>query len=113
MRHRLTAIIGVGTAGLGTGPVLLGYLPFRLARHRWVAGLRRLVAEAPAPALVEHLAAGALARLPLSALTGESGNPYDDLRAGLAAPLARLELSRLGIQTPAAWGDTWERHRRG
>lgn len=99
-RDALGAVaLGVGAvvALLGLLPVVLLYLPLRLARRRELRGLRRELAAPADPMLVEHLARAAVRRLPYAELRRVSPHPWRDLERGHHGPLAAAELRRLGL----------------
>jgi hypothetical protein len=99
----LAVVVGLTIAVLPL-PLLLGfYLPLRLSRRREVRGLRRLLARPVEPMLVEHLARGAVARIPYAELRRISTSPWRDLEAGHHHELAAAELRRLGVAPPRDW----------
>lgn len=98
----LSVLIGLAIALGPTGPVLLFYLPMRVARNREVRAIKQaLNAGTAGPGLQAHLAQRAVANLPFSQLRTVSSDPHSDLAAGRHQDLARAELRRLGL-TPAA-----------
>lgn len=101
----LAVVVGLAIALLPLPLVLGVYLPLRLARRREVRGLRRLLAGEPDPMLVEHLAHGAVARVPYGELRRVSRSPWRDLDAGRHRHLAAAELRRLGVPVPREWPD--------
>lgn len=100
----LGLLLMVGIVVLGLLPLLLVYLPVRLARTRELRGLRRhLAAEPPDPLLVEHLARAALRRVPFGDLRRVGDRPWRDVDEGRHHELAAAELRRLGVPPPPAW----------
>jgi hypothetical protein len=99
----LAVIAGVALVLVPVLPVLVLYLPLRLARAREMRGLRRLLAGRVDPLLIEHLARAALRRVPYSELRRVSDQPWRDVEEGRHAPLAAAELRRLGLRSPADW----------
>ncbi|MGB9280819.1 MAG: hypothetical protein WCB57_12170 [Pseudonocardiaceae bacterium] len=102
--HALAVVIGVAIAAVPMTPLLVGYLPLRLARFREMRSLRRVLAVRPVdPQFVAHLAHGAVSRLPYARLRQTSADPWGDLAAGRHHELATAELRRLGITPPPDW----------
>jgi hypothetical protein len=94
----LAVLLGVSIAVIPNLPLLVFYLPGRLALQRE----RRLVREHLAdPALQELLATRAVAHLPLPRLRAISADPLADLREGRHTELADAELDRLGLSRAA------------
>ena len=100
----LAVLLGIAVALGPVSPVLVGYLPRRLA---WRREVREVVAALDAPstrdAAVEQLARRAVHNLGLRELLAITADPAADLAAGRCRPLARAELQRLGLSTPASW----------
>jgi hypothetical protein len=104
----LAVVVGATIALLPIVPVLVLYLPLRVARHRELRGLRRLPADRPDPVLVEHLARGALHRGPFGQLRRLSGQPWSDVDRGQHLPFAAV-----GLRPPPAWDRDQQEARRG
>ncbi len=97
--QRLGVLIGVAVALGPTGPVVLFYLPMRLARRREVNAVKRaLNAGSAGPALEAHLAEQAVAHLTFERLWALTQDPRGDLARGHHRALADAELARLGLQ---------------
>ena len=109
----LAVILAAAVVLVPVVPVLMLYLPLRLARAREVRGLRRLLAGPADPLLVEHLARAALRRVPYSELRRVSRQPWRDVEQGRHVPLAAAELRRLGLRPPAGWSADAAEPRRG
>jgi hypothetical protein len=99
----LAVLLGVAVAALPIVPLLLAYLPLRLARRRELRALRRLLRGPVDPMLVEHLARAGLRRVPYSELRRIGPRPWLDVDQGRHHPLAAAELRRLGVRPPAEW----------
>lgn len=99
----LAVVVGASVALLPTVPVLLMYVPLRVARHREMRGLRRLLTGRPDPFLVEHLAHAALHRVPYRELRRVSDRPWRDVEQGRHEAVAAAELRRLGLRPPPTW----------
>ncbi len=88
------AAIGLGPAG----PVLVLYLPARLARRRTRIAINRALRELDDQGqITAHLARQAVANLEFRQLMAVSGDPAADLAEGRYAGLAAAELRRLGL----------------
>ncbi|GAA5029558.1 hypothetical protein GCM10023258_26050 [Terrabacter aeriphilus] len=103
----LAVVIGIAV-GLGPlSPVLVIYLPRRLAWRREVREVSAVLAgpatSATQDAAVEILARRAVHNLGLRDLLAVTPDPEGDLAAGRCRSLARAELGRLGLATPASW----------
>lgn len=100
----LAVLLGIVVALGPVSPVLVGYLPRRLA---WRREVREVGAALDAPAThdaaVEQLARRAVHNLGLRDLLSITPDPEGDLAAGRWRPLAGAELQRLGLSTPASW----------
>lgn len=95
---RIGVLLGLVVALLPSSPVLVGYLPARLARARDASALRgALTAAGGDPALQGLLARRAAAELPYRRLLRVSEEPWADLEAGRYERLASEELRRLGL----------------
>ena len=109
----LALVIGAAIALLPIVPVLVLYVPLRMARQRELRGLRRLLADQPDPVLIEHLARAALHRVPYAELRRVSGAPWRDVDQGRHLLLAAAELRRLGLRPPPGWSRDQEMASRG
>lgn len=100
----LAVLLGIVVALGPVSPVLVGYLPRRLAWRREVREVSAAL-EAPAThdAAVAQLARRAVHNLGIRELLAITPDPEADLAAGRCRPLARAELERLGLSAPAAW----------
>lgn len=109
----LAVVVGTSIVALPVLPLVLLYLPMRLARRRELRGLRQLLAGPVDPMLVEHLARAALRRVPYAELRRVSGRPWLDVEQGRHLHLAAAELRRLGVPPPPGWAAPDTRSRRG
>jgi hypothetical protein len=100
----LAVLLGIVVALGPASPVLVAYLPRRLAWRREVREVRAAL-DSPATheAAVEQLARRAVHNLGLHQLLAITPDPEGDLVAGRCRPLARAELERLGLSMPASW----------
>ncbi len=97
----LSVLIGLTVALAPVGPVILFYLPSRLAFGREVAHIGQALREDPgSTALRAHLAGRAVASLGYARLRELSENPWGDLASGRHDALARAEVARLGLPPP-------------
>jgi hypothetical protein len=96
--RRLAILLGLVVALVPTLPLLLAYLPGRIAVERDRRALRRALSGADADAARELLALRAIAHLPLHELRRVSPDPVGDLRAGRHSALAAAELARLELR---------------
>lgn len=94
-------LVGVVIAAIPIIPLVLLYAPLRLARHRELRRLRRMLRGPAEPALVEHLARAAVRRVPYQELRRVTANPWLDIAHGRHAHLAAAELRRLGLRSPS------------
>jgi hypothetical protein len=103
--HALAVLIGITIVAIPVLPVVVLYLPVRLARLRELRELQQAL-QGPAvdPALIEHLARAALRRVPYQELHEISPRPWLDVEQGHHRHLAAAELRRLGIRPPAWQG---------
>jgi hypothetical protein len=100
--RRLGLLLGASIAIIPNLPLLLFYLPRRIAVERERRALLRALADEPRARLDELLARRAIAHLPYYLLRQVSADPAGDLAAGRHAALAEAELRRLGLHRRAA-----------
>lgn len=101
--HRLGLLLGLAIAAVPTLPLLLLYVPARLADERERRAIREaMAASGGAGAVDELLAHRALTRVPYAELQRISPDPVGDLRAGRHTALADAELARLDVRRPTA-----------
>jgi hypothetical protein len=98
--RRVALLLGLVVALVPTLPLLLAYLPGRMAVERDRRALRRALSGADAEAARELLALRAITHLPLHELQRLSPDPLGDLRAGRHSALADAELARLNLERP-------------
>jgi hypothetical protein len=91
---RLGTLVGALIAVVPSLPLLLLYLPGRLAQLR---DRRDIAARLGAPEMEELLATRAVAHLSYRELLAITPDPAEDLREGRHGPLADAELARLGL----------------
>ena len=95
-------LIGIAIAIIPSVPLLLFYLPGRVAferdRFRIASALR-----GGGDGTQELLATRAVTHMPYRQLLAISPDPVEDLRAGRHAALAEAELRRMGISARAPW----------
>jgi len=97
----LATLLGVSIALAPSLPLILLYLPMRLAWIREVRAVRRALAAAPDErGLDEYLARRAAFAMPYDRLSATSVDPWGDLAAGERRRLSDAELRRLGIRRP-------------
>jgi hypothetical protein len=97
----LATLLGVSIALAPSMPLILLYLPMRLAWIREVRAVRRALAAAPDErGLDEYLARRAALAMPYDRLRATSADPWGDLAAGERRRLSDAELRRLGIRRP-------------
>lgn len=94
---RVSLLLGLSIALIPSSPVLLLYIPRRLAIRRERRALRRAIAGGRTPDLDELLAERAVIHLPYHRLRRVSRNPRGDLRDGRYAALADAELEWFGV----------------
>ncbi|WP_214370278.1 hypothetical protein [Pseudonocardia sp. H11422] len=99
----LAVVVGIAGIAFPVLPLVLLYLPLRLARRRELRGLRRVLGGPVDPMLVEHLARAALRRVPYPELRRISDRPWADVEQGRHLHLAAAELRRLGVRPPPGW----------
>ena len=99
----LGLLLGVAVALGPVGPVLLFYVPVRLAWRREVKDVASALGrDRPASAqLVRHLATRAVANLSFAELSRVTDDPHADLATGRHRELAQAELRRLGLDPGA------------
>lgn len=99
----LAVLVGLAVGLSPAGPVLLLYLPRRLARGREIRGVSRVLQEHGAsPVVLAHLANRAVSSLTMAELMKVTPDPAADLAAGRHESLAAAELSHLGLALPPA-----------
>jgi hypothetical protein len=100
-------LLGLAIAGIPTIPMAALYLAIRTSWARDVRAVRRWLGRSgDDPVFLEFLARRAVERLPYHVLRHATGDPWQDLRAGRFAPLAEVELRRLGLsRRPAGQAD--------
>jgi hypothetical protein len=91
-------LLGVSIVLIPTLPVLVIYLPERIAFERDRRAIRRALLSGDDATLDEVLALRAVAGLPYHRLRAASGEPGAELAAGRYARLADIELARLGLR---------------
>jgi len=104
--YRLAVLLGLSVTLIPIAPVLGVYLPLRLRRRSYVAGLRRQVRSGQGgPALDAFLAHQAVSTMSFGELRSVTADPVGDLLAGRHRELADEHLRRLGITRRAtgAW----------
>lgn len=100
--RRLGVLLAVTVSLAPVLPVLVPYLPARIARRREVTALTRLLRDPGRRRLVDfYLAHRAVDLVPLHRLEQASGDPWQDLADGRLGPLADAELARLGLRRAA------------
>jgi len=97
--RRLGALIGALIAIVPSLPLLVLYLPGRLAEAR---DRRRIARRLGEPGMEELLATRAVAHLPYARLLAITPDPAEDLRAGRHERLADAELARLRLSRGAS-----------
>jgi hypothetical protein len=90
-------LLGISIALIPCTPVLLLYLPRRLALARERRALRQAVLRGRTPELDRLLAERAVIHLPYHRLREVSADPHGDLRGGRHAALADAELEWFGV----------------
>jgi hypothetical protein len=94
-------LLGISIALIPTSPVLLLYLPRRIALARERRALTRAVAAGRTQELDAVLAERAVIHLPYRRLRRVSDDPSGDLRSGRHEALADAELEWYGVSPPA------------
>jgi hypothetical protein len=97
-------LLGVSIALIPSLPVLILYVPPRVAGARERRALERAVAGGVDRWLQEVLARRALVHLPYHRLRRVSEDPLEDLRQGRHARLADAELEWFGVPPPRRTG---------
>ncbi|PRY20207.1 hypothetical protein [Pseudosporangium ferrugineum] len=96
--RQLAVLLAVAVGLAPVVPVLLPYLPARLARRREAETVRRLLRDPDRrPSLDVYLAHRAVSTLPLQRMEALTADPWDDLTHGRVGMLAAAELARMGI----------------
>jgi hypothetical protein len=99
----LSVLLALAIGLVPTLPLLALYAPLRIAWSRDASAVRRAVeSDASDPVLLELLARRALLTQPYERIRAVTSDPFRDLEQGRFAPLADLELNRLGIRPRAA-----------
>jgi hypothetical protein len=93
-------LLGISIALIPSLPVLILYLPPRVAGARERRALERAAAGGVDPWLQEVLARRALVHLPYHRLRRVSEDPLEDLRHGRHSRLADAELEWFGVPSP-------------
>ena len=98
----VSSLLGLSIALIPSLPVLLLYVPGRIAGARERRTLARAVARGREPWVDEVLARRALVHLPYRRLRELSDDPVADLRAGRHDALAAAELEWFGVDVPSS-----------
>lgn len=98
--RRVGVLLGLSIAAIPSLPVLLLYLPARIATARERRALRRAVARGGHRAVDQVLALRAVTHLPYRTLRDVSDDPARDLEDGMHGPLADAELRWFGVVRP-------------
>jgi hypothetical protein len=98
--RRVGVLLGVSIAAIPSLPVLLLYLPARIATARERRTLKLAVAAGDRREVDEVLAWRAVTHLPYRTLKQVSEDPARDLEDGLHGPLADAELEWFGVARP-------------
>ena len=98
--RRVGDLLGVSIAAIPSLPVLLFYLPARIAAARERQALRRAAGAAGHAAFDEMLALRAVTHLPYRTLRDITDDPAGDLQRGDHAALADAELAWYGVHRP-------------
>jgi hypothetical protein len=97
----LSVLLALAIGLVPTLPLLGLYAPLRIAWSRDVRAFRRAVESDPSdPVLLELLARRALLTQPYERIRAVTSEPHRDLEQARFAPLAHLELERLGLRPP-------------
>jgi hypothetical protein len=97
----LSVLLALAIGLVPTLPLLALYAPLRIAWSRDVSAFRRAVDSDPSdPVLLELLARRALLTQPYERIRAVTSEPHRDLEQARFAPLAHLELERLGLRPP-------------
>jgi hypothetical protein len=98
----LSVLLALAIGLVPTLPLLGLFVPLRIAWSRDVRAVRRVFESNPSdPVLLELLARRALLTQPYERIRAVTSEPYRDLEQARFAPLAYLELERLGLRPPA------------
>ncbi len=96
--RQLAVLLAVSIGLAPVVPVLLPYLPARLARRREVETVRRLLRDPERRASLDvYLAHRAVDTVPLHRLERLTADPWGDLTHGRVGTLATAELARMGL----------------
>jgi hypothetical protein len=98
--RRVGVLLGMSIALIPSSPVLLLYLPRRMALRRERRALKQALAAGRTAELDRLLAERAVIHLPYSRLRRVSADPYRDLRDGRYTALADAELERFRVMPP-------------
>lgn len=90
-------LLGISIALIPSSPVLLFYVPRRIALARERRALARATSAGRTPELDRLLAERAVVHLPYHRLRQVSADPYGDLRGGRHKKLADAELEWFGV----------------
>ncbi len=97
----LSILLGISIALAPSLPLIVLYVPMRLAWIREVRSVRRALHASPdEPGLEEYLARRAAMTLPYDRLSATGTDPWGKLGAGERRRLSDAELQRLGIRRP-------------
>lgn len=97
----LSVLLGISIALAPSLPLIVLYLPMRLAWIREVRSVRRALLAAPdETGIDEYLARRAALTLPYERLSATASDPWGRLGAAERRRLSDAELSRLGIRRP-------------
>ncbi len=98
----LSVLLALSIGLVPTLPLLVLYVPVRVARAREVRRIRSILqTEGATPELKELLAGRAVSAMPYRKLLDVTSAPCRDLKEGRHDDLARVELNRLGIGASA------------
>ena len=98
----LSLLLGVSIAVAPSLPLVLLYLPMRIAWVRETRAVRRAVTVSPDdPVVDEYLARRAVLALPFDRLRETAKEPWGQLGAAERRRLSDAELARLGIRRPS------------
>ncbi|CAN5674392.1 hypothetical protein BH24ACT13_BH24ACT13_09820 [soil metagenome] len=101
---RIAILLGLAVLLMPTLPLLLAYLPPRLARARELRTLRKALSAGDGGDVDGYLAQQALQSLPYDRLRRVSSDPWKDLATGQVRALADTQLDHLGVRRPRSRG---------